>query len=337
MKTKLGLGLAALAGLVLLVALVAYHGFTGVMAALFAAGWVGILAASLFHIVPLVFSSLAWRAILNRSWPRSLVLFFWVRMIREAVSNLLPVVQVGAEVVGARVLTFHGLRPAMAGASVVVDLTVEVMTQFAFTVIGVVFIMVGEHDSSVVYWLVAGLAMTLPLLLSFFVAQHLGLFRLLENFIERMAAKWDWAGQLNLNGLHNAIKSMYRDRRGIAESAGCHLGSWVFGAGEIWIALHFMGHEVNFREALIVESLAQAVKSVGFAVPGSLGVQEGGFLLVGNLMGLSPEVSLALSLVKRARDLLLGLPALAAWHFIEGRRLWLRFNETAARQKLRRE
>ena len=39
------------------------------------------------------------------------------------------------------------------------------------------------------------------------------------------------------------------------------------------------------------------------------------------LMGIDDPVALALSLIKRARHLLLGLPALLAWHFSEGRRL----------------
>ena len=50
-----------------------------------------------------------------------------------------------------------------------------------------------------------------------------------------------------------------------------------------------------------------------FAIPGALGVQEGGYLLLAPLAGLSPDVGLALSLAKRARELLLGLPGLLYW------------------------
>jgi putative membrane protein len=138
---------------------------------------------------------------------------------------------------------------------------------------------------------------------------------------------------LSVTGLHATIKSLYRDHRGVLQGVASHMTSWIVGSGEIWIALQFMGNPVNFREALIVESLYQAVRSVGFVIPGALGVQEGGFLLVGGLLGLSPDVSLALSLVKRVRDLLLGVPALAAWHIIEGRRMWLRFQNNAQRAK----
>jgi putative membrane protein len=323
-NARIGFGLATLAGLFLLVALVAYYGFMGVAEAFLSAGWIGILAVSLYHGVPLFFSAFGWRALLTPVWTGPHGLFLWARLVREAVSNLLPVAQIGGEVIGARVLTFHGARAGVAGASVVVDLTVEVMMQFAFTLLGVGFLVLGHHDSGTVYWLIVGLAIALPLLLGFLAAQHWGLFKLLEKFLERMAEKWAWVRGMNVAGLHDTIKMLYRDPRGLIGGIGFHGLSWISGSGEIWIALYFMGHPVNFREALILESLVQAVRSAGFAIPGALGVQEGGFLLVGGLLGLSPEVSLALSLVKRVRDLLLGVPALVGWHFLEGRRMWLR-------------
>jgi hypothetical protein len=64
-----------------------------------------------------------------------------------------------------------------------------------------------------------------------------------------------------------------------------------------------------------------AIRGAAFAVPGGFGVQEGGLVLLGHLMGLAPETALALSLVKRVPDVALGLPGLAAWHWIEVRQL----------------
>lgn len=323
MTTKLGLGLATLAGLFLLVGLIAYSGFGGVADAFLRAGWFGILAVAAYHLVPLFCSAMGWRALAASAWRAPPLVFIWARFVREGASNLLPVLQVGGEVIGARVLNIHGARAGIAGASVIVDLTVEVMTQFLFTMLGIGFLLLRPHDSGAVQWLIVGLAIALPLLVAFYVAQHWGLFRVIEEFLERMAEKWRWVRDMRISGLHDNIKHIYRDPRALISSGLFHMGSWIFGAGEIWIALTFMDSPVNFRDALIMESLYQAVRAVGFAIPGALGVQEGAFLLVGGLLGLGPDVSLALSLVKRARDLLLGVPALLGWHFFEGRRLWI--------------
>jgi hypothetical protein len=43
-------------------------------------------------------------------------------------------------------------------------------------------------------------------------------------------------------------------------------------------------------------------------------VQEGGYLLLAPLAGLPPDAALALSLAKRARELLLGAPGLLYLH-----------------------
>ena len=72
---------------------------------------------------------------------------------------------------------------------------------------------------------------------------------------------------------------------------------------------------------IVIESLLYAVRSVAFAVPNAVGVQEGAYIMLGAAFGLTPEVALALSLLKRARDLVIGVPALIAWQILESRRL----------------
>ncbi len=71
----------------------------------------------------------------------------------------------------------------------------------------------------------------------------------------------------------------------------------------------------------MIETLLYAVRSVAFAVPNAVGVQEGAYVLLGASLGLTPEMGLALSLLKRARDLIIGLPALVAWQLLESGRL----------------
>jgi uncharacterized membrane protein YbhN (UPF0104 family) len=93
----------------------------------------------------------------------------------------------------------------------------------------------------------------------------------------------------------------------------------ILGALQIWIALWLLGHPVSFLEALVIEALVQAVAAFAFAVPGGLGVIEAGYLGVGALMGLEAEVSLALALVRRLRELVVFLPGLAAWALAERR------------------
>ena len=77
-------------------------------------------------------------------------------------------------------------------------------------------------------------------------------------------------------------------------------------------------------DAVIIEAVVQAVSSSAFIVPGALGVQEGGFLAIGSVLGLAPDLALALALMRRARDILIFLPALVVWQAAAGKRAFSR-------------
>ncbi|MEI9890272.1 MAG: hypothetical protein WDN45_06275 [Caulobacteraceae bacterium] len=71
---------------------------------------------------------------------------------------------------------------------------------------------------------------------------------------------------------------------------------------------------------MAIESLLFAARNAAFIVPSGLGVQEGVYALVGPLFGLPAEAALALSLLKRGRDLAIGVPVLLSWQLAEGKR-----------------
>ncbi|MGB1547059.1 MAG: lysylphosphatidylglycerol synthase domain-containing protein [Alphaproteobacteria bacterium] len=325
---KKGMIVAALAGLVMAVFLVIYRGVAEVFTPLLSVGW-GLLFITLFHTIPLTLSAKGLQ-VLVIGYRAALPTVTAIRWIREGVNNLLPVAQVGGDFVGARLLTFYAVPGGMAGGSAVVSLTMEVLTQFLFTILGfgLLFLVLGGRESEGLYWILLGLLTALPVLLGFVIAQRTGLFRLIERIFNRMTKdlELEWLGIGELRGLHEAIQTIYRSPRALTLSALYHFLSWVIGAGEVWIALYFMGYPVSIWEALILESLGKAVRSAAFLVPGGLGVQEGGFMLLAPLLGLTPEVGLALSLAKRVREVTLGAGSLFAWHIVEGKRLWQRRN-----------
>ena len=322
---KLTIAITALAGLLAAILLISYHGFLAVSDLLLTAGW-GMVVVSVYHLIPVTFSALAWRRVLLNTWRKSLLVFFWARSVREAVASLLPVMQVGGEFVGARILTFHGAKAGIAGASVILDLTLETIAQFFFTLLGLLLLVLIGGSEQTVRWAAAGLVVAALSLGGFVVAQRKGMFKLFEDFVEKISDKWEWLSLGKIDDLHDTIQKLYEERRAFIAAGVTHLFSWIISAGEVWLALYFMGNPVSFLEALILESLSHAVKSAAFVVPGALGVQEGAYMLLGEMLGLPPEMGLALSLVKRVRDLLLGIPALLGWQAQESGRLWIRAN-----------
>jgi len=319
---KLTFAVSAILGLVLVTALIGYFGFESVGVAFVRVGWAMLLLAA-YDGLAILAAALAWRAVVRAEWEAPVSLFVWSRWIRDAANTLMPVAQVGGDIVGARLLAINGAGAAVGSASIVADKTVEVLTQFVFSLIGVIMILIVSSDRALGWSVAIGLMIFCPLLIGFVVAQRMGMFRLLERLLLRLEANSAWLRLGDVSGLHDTILRLYRDRRGLAISTIYHSIAWSLGIGEVWLAVHFMGHNLTFVEATVIESMSQAVRSAGFFIPASLGVQEGGFLVFGMLFGLSPQMSLALSLVRRVRQFLVGVPALLAWQYYEGRRIVL--------------
>ena len=57
--------------------------------------------------------------------------------------------------------------------------------------------------------------------------------------------------------------------------------------------------------------------SVGFFIPGSLGVQEGAYMVLGHIFGVDAPIALGFSLLRRGRELVVGIPVLLIWQLLE--------------------
>jgi Lysylphosphatidylglycerol synthase TM region len=107
----------------------------------------------------------------------------------------------------------------------------------------------------------------------------------------------------------------------IAGASAVHFLAWCGGGGNVWITYQLLGAHVSLTAALGIESLLSSVLAVGFLVPGEFGVQELSYMVIGSAFGAPPHLSLALSFVRRARDILIGAPALGLWQALEARQL----------------
>ena len=234
---------------------------------------------------------------------------------------MLPVAQLGGNVVGVRLLMIRGVPGPLASAGTVIDVTIEAITQFLFTGLGFGVLAVISADLSWAPWVEGGMiAMGLGLA-GFVIAQRVGLLRLVEYFAEKLTRLFPSLSMDAVRGLHDELIRLQRDKTALFKATALHLLAWLLGVGETWLAMTAMGTPIGWAEALVIESMGMAARSAGFVVPGSLGVQEAGFILVGGLFGIPPDATIALSMVKRARELLVGASGMIAWQLSEGKRL----------------
>ena len=242
-----------------------------------------------------------------------------LRWIREGVNNLLPVAQIGGEFVASRLLQRRrGLPLANAIAGSIADLTMEMVTQIAFTLLGLGLLLHSVGGGGIASS-VTGFVVVATLVAAGFVgAQWFGLAHGVEALLMRVGRALGWAGTAQVEGLHQALLACYRNPRRLLLAMLWHGISWLLGGVEVCLALHVLGQDSSLATGMVIESLGQALKAAGFAVPGALGIQEGGYIVICQAFKLSPELAIALSLVKRLREVVLGIPALIAWQYLAG-------------------
>ena len=315
---RAGILLATVAGLGAAVWAFGSAGLDKVLVAASRIGPTGFMAFCVWTGGIFVLLGGAWLASAPGEPARRLGRFVWARMLREAVADLLPFSQLGGIVVGTRSLLLAGVPPARVYASLIVDMTTEMASQLVFTMFGLATmasLLVAGPDAAHLRPLILGgtAAMTATIVL-FFAAQKPALA-----LAERLAAHFLPESAIVVSELGAELRATYTHRAAIALAFALNLAGWIASALGAWIVLRLMGAYISIWSALGLESLIFTLRSVAFAIPSAIGVQEAAYALAAPLFGLPPETALALSLVKRARELAIGLPTLLAWQVGEAR------------------
>jgi putative membrane protein len=319
--------LTGLAGLLGLTLLIAHQGVDDLARVLARGGWQLFLLVPL-HALPLLLDAQGWRTLLPADPARRVPLAFlwWVASVREAVNRLLPTFSLGGELVGLRLARRRLPDTTAVAASIVVEVMLTLFSQYLFALTGVLMLPAATQSGGRGWVIIAGLLLSLPVPVLFALSlRHQAVFERLERVALRLFGP---AATLDGAQLDACIHALLARRGTLLMALGWQLAGLVAGTWEVWFALMWLGHPVSFGEALAIEALTQAARHVAFFVPAGLGVQEAVVLLLGEALGVSPEISLSLALVKRARELLFGIPALLSWQWLEWRHwrpaLWRR-------------
>jgi len=313
--------LLLLAGVAVATGLIAWFDADAILATLVAIGWGGFLLICGFHFCLIAINGIAWHALTPDVAPRRLPIFVWARLVRTAAADVLPLSQLGGPAAGIRLAILHGVPAAIAAASVIVDVAIEFLTQLAYAGVGFFLLVAARPAADLLVPAAMWLLVAAGLGLAFVLVQRRG-GRLLQRFEPLIARHFSSALPGKLESITEALQRIHANRGALAYAAALHLVEWLATGAEAWLALRLMNIPISFAAATGIEGLLYAVRSVAFMVPMAAGVQEGGYLLVGAAFGLPPDQALALSLLKRGRDLALGVPALLGWQVLEGGQWW---------------
>jgi glycosyltransferase 2 family protein len=309
----------ALLGITGATVLVGWYGFDRVAGAVLSVGAKGFAAFCVWQLVVMAVLGVAWWVVVPPISRRPLPVFVWGRMVRDSAAACLPFSPVGGFVIGARAVTLHGLTWPVAAISTVVDLTAEFAAEILFALGGLIVLLDRTSDARISHLAEIGIVVALVAALGILKLQR-GVASLFVKLGKRLLGQW-FAGA-EQDGISSVeLSAMYSDGARLALCMTAHMVGW-FGKGlGNWIAFRLLGSDLDLMGGLAIEGLLHIVMATAVLIPGYAGVQEIGYVALGSIFGVPPEISLGVSLVRRARDIAIGIPVLLVWQFIEVRHL----------------
>jgi putative membrane protein len=316
------LHIGALLGLAILVTLAVRVDLAAMVHTLALAGW-PLLWLIPYRSVYFLLYALGWARLLRASNCEERVglgYLFWATTVREAIDRLLPVASVGGGVIGVRLLRWRGLPVAQASASIIVEILLTLFALYLFFVLGVLLLFqrgVGLHEHP---GLLLALLVSLPVpLATAWLLRYGAIFERMHVFLLALVGSSPLSA--GVASLDREVRASLRRHRALLVVGTLQFFALLSGAFEIWFALRLFGHPVDFKVALILESMTQAIRHVAFVIPAGLGVQEAGLVLFGRPLGVDAELALAVSMAKRLREVLWGVLSLLSWQWMEGRQI----------------
>ena len=314
--------IGALLGLALLVTLLIRADYPAILHTLGSGGW------QLLWLVPyralfFLLYAIGWLALLRPYDPghrTSLGYLFWVASVREAVDRLLPVASVGGSIVGIRLVRWRGLATAPIAASVIVEIVLTLIVLYLFTAMGLFLLAEFGAAGQAYHRVLLAFLLTLPVpVASALLLRYGSAFKRLQRFLRPLVGESTLSEQAA--SLDHELRASMRRVWRLLPAGALQFAAFVSVSFEIWFALRLFGHPVGWGTAVVLESMTQALRHLAFVVPAGIGVQEAGLVVFGHALGVGADLALAVSMAKRMREVLCGVPPLLSWQWLEGRRL----------------
>ncbi len=287
------------------------HAFADALARIGVATFVGYCV---YSVAVNVLLGAGWLAMLPGHRWRMLGALSWARMVREAASDLLPFSQVGGVVLAFRLLLRRGLAPSSVYASFAADLGIEMASQLVFTLAA--FSAIGSWSTLAMPGGPALEPMIVAVALAVILIALFGLQRALMAFGPTLVSRLP-SGGADAQATIDALRAAYARPVRVAAGFAANLAAWIASASGAWLVLRAAGFDAPFRTVIAIESVVFAVRAVAFVVPAGIGVQEATYAILFPHLGLPIEAALVVALVKRARDLAVGLPTIVLWQWQE--------------------
>ena len=274
-------------------------------------GPVALLVLLIPSAIMYVVEAYGWKVTLG---PSAKAIPFWrvlaIRTAGEVVNMTTPTAYVGGEPLKAHLLKKHHVPMVEGLASVIIAKTTMTIAEVLFILLGIALgvWLLGGNDSS--GHTMAAALVSVGLLAfgtaAFVFVQRQGLFTWLLGFLRKIGLKIAYleAREEKLRSLDRTILEFYRHNRpAFYASTGLFFLGWMAEALEVYVIVYFLGGPAMALSAISIGALSVFIKGGTFFIPGSLGAQDGGNVLLLSAFGYSDVTGITFALLRRFREL----------------------------------
>lgn len=310
------------AAIAVMVWLLVWQGFSQVLSVIVDFGW-NFLWLLCFFLLAQILATLSWQQLFfDRNLTPSFARLYLANWLGTSVNSVLPLASLSGEAARARVLMTSGISGSVTGVSILLNKTVEALSLVFMGGLASILVL-REYGVTLITLICTGGWLLLATgVLLFIILQRQGILgSLASRWQGRIGSKY---GQRVMHGLTRAdaaIRFAYHQPRHLINSLLYMLLYRLAMITELYLLFVWAGNLLTWQDALIVDGLGAALKGLAFIVPAGIGIQEASYMALGAIAGALPAVMLALSLIRRARDIAIGLPILMWWQIREGRML----------------
>jgi uncharacterized protein (TIRG00374 family) len=271
-------------------------------------------------LVLLTLSGRWWLILRAQGYPISYMTLAGYRLAAFGISYFTPGPQFGGEPLQVHLVRRrHRVPRSTAIAAVTLDKSLELVANFAFLTGGITLILQGQVFPGAVgvraiLLPLALLALPLGFLLTIWAGRH-PVSRLVGvggRFFswQRWPGRTRWfavyqeAYQAIRDGEEQATRFCRESPLTLAQALLVSIVSWLAIAGEYWLVLHLLG--LSPTPVQSISALTAARIAFLLPLPAGLGALEASQVLALGALGMNPAVGISLSLLIRARDVMLG-------------------------------
>lgn len=259
------------------------------------------------NIVVTLFQALGWwYAFPDRNPPITYRRVLEFTMAAQAIQMITPSIAQVGELLRIHLLRSAGVSADIGTASVVAAKTTMMITELLFIALGLaVAPSLLAREKSLALSIGIGMFLMAVTVLGVVLWQRVGLFGpaiWLSRRLKVLTAFLDRHEDV-LVSTDNMLKQYLGEGRRFFLSCASNFIGWLAGAIEAWVILSLLGLSHDAVTALIVQVwLAMVIRLTAF-VPGNLGTQEAGVVMIFSVLGFASESAIAFALLRRVRQL----------------------------------